>query len=329
MHHKKILVLGATGFIGGHIAHAALDENWETYGFRRDETRLGHLKGYPIRWIQGDLMDFDSLYTAMVGVDVVFHAAAFYPKQGNPRLVTTQVAQAKRETQNVIKAALKAEVNRLIYTSTLTTIGLPSPHEDRLADERDFYTPGTLAKSGYYEAKIAMESIFLDACSRGLPGIVLNPTAVFGPGDVNLTMTGLLITVAKGWMVGWLPGVINVVDVRDVAASHIAAVSNGQIGMRYIIGGHNYTVRDAICEIARVAGVRPPRFEIPLWALRGLTLLGDLFPILPLPSNHLRAVHFWQGYNTQKAQQKLGFSPRNFSDTVRDSLAWLRKFGHL
>jgi dihydroflavonol-4-reductase len=260
---------------------------------------------------------------------VVFHAAAFYPKSGNPRLVPAQVAHAEHQIQNVIHAALEANVNRLIYTSSLTTIGQPTSNENRMADEYDFYHPGTLAKSGYYETKISMETIFLDSCKQGLPGIVLNPTAVFGPGDIYLTMSQLLIAVAKGVMVAWLPGTINVVDVRDVAAAHIAAVGQGNIGDRYIIGGHNYTIRDALCDAAIIAGTRPPRFEIPLWVLRGLISLGDLLPVLPLPSNHLRAVHLWQGYNTQKAFDELGLSPRSFSDTVRDSLTWLRENGHI
>ena len=169
----------------------------------------------------------------------------------------------------------------------------------------------------------------MNSCTRGLPGIVLNPTAVFGPGDIYLTMSQLLISVAKGLMVAWLPGAINVVDVRDVAAAHITAVSKGIIGDRYIIGGHNFTIRDALCTAAIAAGTRPPRFELPLWALQGLISLGDLFPVLHLPSNHLRAVHLWQGYNTQKACNELGLSPRPFSDTVRDSVAWLRENGYV
>ncbi|MCJ7703667.1 MAG: NAD-dependent epimerase/dehydratase family protein [Anaerolineales bacterium] len=321
----KALVLGATGFIGGHIAQAAIAAGWEVSGLRRDSTRTGHLGGFPVRWVQGDLNDIASLQTAMERMDVVFHAAAFYPKTGNPHKVPEQIQTARSEIRNVIHAVQVAGVSRVIYTSSLTTIGHPCPHENRLADESDFYRPGTLAKSGYYEAKIAMEKLFLEACSGGLPGVILNPTAVFGPGD----MGSLLVAVSRGWMVAWLPGDINVVDVRDAAEAHIAAAQNGNIGERYIIGGHNYPVRDALSLVARVAGVRPPRFEIPRWFLRALTGLGDLIPALPLPTNHLRAVHLWQGYNTQKAQGQFGLSPRPFEDTVCDSLAWFRQNGLL
>jgi len=329
MSRKKVLILGATGFIGGHIARKALKKDWEVFGFRRDENKVGHLNGLPIHWVTGDLMDFNSLYVAMQEIDVVFHAAAFYPKTGKPKEVPAQVAYAKHEMDNVIQAAQKVHVECIIYTSTLTTIGQPPPEDNRLADERDFYQPGTLPKSGYYESKIAIETIFLDACSNGLPGVVLNPTAVFGPGDIYLTMASLLIAIAKGWMAAWIPGSINVVDVRDVAEAHISAVERGTIGERYIIGGHNYTIRDAFTIAANVAGVKPPCFQIPLWALQGLVLLGDLIPVIPLPSNHLRAVPLWQGYNTQKAQKILALNPRPFQETVQESLTWLRDHGHL
>jgi len=320
----QTLVLGATGFIGGHIAQAALETGWEVRGLRRDETRAGHLEGLPVKWVPGDLGDFESLRAAMEGIAVVFHGAAFYPKDGNPRKVQEQIAYGQQEIKNVIGAARQAEVKKFIFTSTLTTIGQPPPPADRLADERDFYVPGTLEKSGYYEAKIAMEKIVIEACAAGFPGVILNPTAVFGPGDVHLTMGSLLIAVARGWMIGWLPGEINVVDVRDVAQAHIAAVENGRVGERYIIGGHNYTVHSALEIAAQVSGVKPPRFEIPLGILKGLTFLGDIFPFLPLPTNHLRAVHLWQGYNTEKAENELALTPRPFEETVRDSLAWFQ-----
>jgi dihydroflavonol-4-reductase len=325
----RALVLGATGFIGGHIAKAALAAGWEVRGLRRRTNRSGHLGELPVSWVRGDLKDYAALRLAMDRVDVVFHAAAFYPTDGNPRKVRQQVEYAEREIQNVLAAALAAKVKRFVFTSTLTTIGHPPAEENRLADERDFYVPGSLPKSAYYEAKFAMEQMVLEAVAQKIPAVVLNPTAVFGPGDVNLTLGGLLIAVARGRMIGWLPGEINVVDVRDVAAAHLAAAEQGIIGERYILGGHNYTVREALTLAANVAGVKAPRFEIPLWLLKSTVGLGDLLPFLPFPANHLRTVEYWQGYNCQKAYQTLGLTARPFRDTVWDALDWFRKTGQL
>ncbi len=139
----------------------------------------------------------------------------------------------------------------------------------------------------------------------------------------------MLIAVAQGKMIGWLPGEINVVDVRDVAQAHITAAEKGLAGERYIIGGENYSVRGALSLAAEVAGVKPPQFEIPLWALNGLVKLGDILPFLPLPSNHLRTVEQWQGYNCEKANQAFELAPRSFRDTVWDALEWFREAGKL
>jgi dihydroflavonol-4-reductase len=325
----KALVLGATGFLGGHIALTALQSGWEVYAFRRDPQSQGYLEGIPVQWVEGNLHDPLSLEVAMNGVDVVFHAAAFYPTDGNPRKVPEFVGYATHEIQNVLNACHKTGVNRLVYTSSLTTIGAPPENEDRLANESDFYIPGTLAKSAYYEAKILMEKAVLDAAAGGLESVVLNPSAMFGPGDVHLTMGGLLIAVARGMVPVWLPGIINVVDVRDVATAHLTAAERGSVGERYIIGGYNYTVREALTQTANVAGVRPPRFGVPLWMVDGITMVSDLLPFLGIPTNHLRAVHLWQGYNTEKARDELGFNPRPFEETVKDSLDWFRSMGHL
>ena len=325
----KTLVLGATGFIGGHIAQSALGAGWSVRGMRRNSKSTGHLGEFPVEWIEGNLDDPVSLGEAMQGVDIVFHAAAYYPQGGNPRKVPGQVAYAMDEIQRVLAAVKGCGVRRFVYTSTLSTIGHPNPEENRLADERDVYQPGTLPESGYYEAKIAMENAVLEAANDGMDALVLNPTAVFGPGDVHLTMGQLLIMVARGQAVAWLPGDINVVDVRDVAQAHITAVENGRSRERYIIGGHNYSVKDALTEVAEIVGVKPPRFEVPMSVLKALVILSDMIPALPLPSNHLRALPLWQGYNIDKAKQELGLSPRPFRDTVQDALDWFGEKGYL
>ena len=323
----KALVLGASGFIGGNIAQAALARGWDVVGLRRRPDGIGDLAGTAIRWCDGDLCDGESLRLAMRGVEVVFHAAAYYPHGGRPSQVPDQVAAARKEIGIVLDALKASDVGRLIFTSSLTTIGHVPQGERRLADERDVYMPGTLAKSGYYEAKIVMEDAVLAAASDGLDAVVLCPTAVFGPGDVHLTLSTMLIAVANGKVPVWLPGDINVVDVRDVAAAHLAAVEHGRRGERYILGGHNLTIRAALDEAARAAGVKSPRFELPLWVLAAATALGDALPFLGISGNHMRAVKYWQGYNTDKAKAELGLVARPFAKTVRDALDWLHENG--
>lgn len=320
----KILVLGSTGLIGGHIVKAALSSGWQVRAFRRNPEITGNLGEAPVEWVAGNLDDPVSIEAAMADIDIVFHAAAFAPKSDNPELVPAQIAEAREQTRRVIAAVRKQKVKRLIFTSTLSTIGPVPTGENRLADERDVYQLGTFPKNGYYECKTAMEEEILQAVEEGLDAVITNPTAVFGPGDFHLSMGHVLLMVARGQAMAWLPGDTNAIDVRDVALAHIAAAEKGRRGERYILGGHNLTVREALTETARIAGVKPPRFGIPLWLIQGIIKSSDAVPFIPSPSNHLRALPYWQGYNTQKARNELGLSPRPFSETVKDALDWFK-----
>ena len=150
---KTCLVLGATGFIGGHIAREAAARGWHVRALRRAPDFRGAIGDVNVEWITGNLNDRSSLIEAMRGCDVVFHSAGAYPH--GTRQIDRDVQSALAQMHNVIDTAREAKPDRLIYTSSFTTIGLPSEPQ-RLADERDCYRPGT-AGDAYYEAKWAME----------------------------------------------------------------------------------------------------------------------------------------------------------------------------
>lgn len=324
-----VLVTGATGFIGGHIAKAALAQGWQVRGLRRSQS-TGHLAADDaVRWMQGDLNDRATLETALQGVDVLFHAAAYYPRRERQRNREQHLAAAQAEIETVLAAAKAAGVRRVVYTSALFCIANLPPGASRLADERDVYQLGDFPESAYFETKILMEQIALAANGPELEVVVTNPTAVFGPGDLNKTLGSLLILAAKGFFITWLPVEANVVDVRDVAAAHIQAALRGRPGERYILGGHNLSIRETFTIVAKVTGRRPPLFALPLWMLAPVVWLGDRIPAIPLPANHLRSVRRWQPYNTAKAERELGLAARPFEDTVRDALAWFKAQGQL
>jgi dihydroflavonol-4-reductase len=321
----KALVLGGTGFIGGQIVRAALEAGYQVRTMRRRPvvgalTDIAHL----VEWVGGDLDDVDSLVEAAAKCDVIFHAAAFYPHSS--RDTADQVVYAQRQMKNVLEAAHRAQAVRLIYTSSLTTVGPPS-QPGRLADERDFYIPGT-SGSAYYKVKFAMEQLALQAAANGIPTISLLPTAVFGPGDVKPTTGRLLVEVAKGRVPVYFDAIVNVVDGRDVAAAHIAAVERGRVGERYIIGGHNLNLQQALRTAAAAAGVSPPRVRLPLTLVRTIIDLVSALPGVTLPEN-ARTFHLWQPLSTRKAEQELGLSPRPFEQTASDTIDWFRAHGYL
>jgi dihydroflavonol-4-reductase len=320
----RVLVLGATGFIGGQIVRAACEAGMDVHALRRRAGAVGAVGDLPLTWHQGDLNDPPGLEAAMRGCEVLFHAAGYYPYTG--RNIPRATRRAAQEMRAVLGAARRAGVGRVVYTSSLTTIGPPPPGSTRLADERDGYTPGSV-RNPYYEAKWAMEHEALRATLSGLPVVILVPAAVFGPGDVKPTTGELLLLLAKGRIPLGVDVVTNIVDGRDVALAHVRAAAQGTPGERYIVGGHNLNVGQALQEAAEVIGVRPPRRILSRRTVVALLKFADLLR-LPIPAT-MRALPHWQPLNCEKGWQTFGFTPRPYEETVRDTVGWFRENGYL
>lgn len=325
----KALVLGATGMIGGNIARALAAAGIAVRGLKRPGSSTWHLEDVPIEWVVGDLVDRPSLVASMEECQVIFHAAAYYPQHSYD--LPGDLRTAITGLRNVLSAAAGTRVEKMIYTSSLTTVGPPT-EPGHLADERDWYLPGS-TRSAYFEVKYAMEMEVFHAVATGLPAVVVNPTVVLGPGDVKPTTGALLVSVAKGQVPAWVPLMVNIVDVRDVAAAQVTAIERGRVGERYILGGHNVSVHQALTLAAVLAGVRPPRRPVSLKLIDALVRLGEaagrlpLFP--PLPLEHAKTMRQWQPLNTEKAQNELGLRPRPLEETIRDSLTWFRTHGYI
>jgi len=327
------LVIGATGFIGGHIARAALVRGWHVRALRRRPNAVGAIGDVAdqVEWIQGELpfqtseayQNLAGLRQAMHGCDVVFHAAAAYPRAAYD--IAGWVRSSVTQMRAVLQVAREESVGRFVYTSTLTTIGPPS-EPGRLADERDFYAPGS-ARSAYYEAKYAMEMEAFRVAVEGLPIVILNPAAVFGPGDVKPTTSEVLLRVAKRQIPFHFEATINAVDGRDVAAAHIAAAERGRVGQRYIVGGHNLTLKDMLTISANAAGVTPPRWEISRQMVEALVGVSAWLR-LPVP-DLVKALRLMQPLNCDKAQRELDVHPRPFEETAHDTIAWFRERHYL
>lgn len=320
----RVLVTGATGFIGGAVARAAIGRGWQVRAMRRDITRTGAVADLTaidrFSWCTGNLDDVASLRTAMQGCSVVFHAAAHYPVSSRDK--QGQIDLARRQMENVLDAFRQSGAEKLVYTSSLSTIGPPA-EAGRLANESDVYRLGSVSVC-YFDVKIVMEEL---ALGSGLPVVALCPSAVFGPGDVKPTSGLLLINVARGLMPVYVRGNHNAVDVRDVARSHVAAAESGRIGERYILCGDNLSFRNMLTIAADVAGRRPPWLPVHPAVVRRLGKLAGTIGVLG--GDVLEAIEYWQPLDGSKAQHELGHVWRPFSDTARDTLLWFRENGYL
>lgn len=320
------LVLGATGFIGGQIVRAALRRGWRVAGLRRVPGAVGDLGDLApdrLEWFQGDLDDVGTLVNAMRGRSVVFHCAGAYGH--NPRTMARDIARAVGQMRNVLTAARQAASGRLIYTSSYTTIGRPS-EAGRLADERDFYVPGS-SGDPYYEMKWAMEVEALAAARAGLPVVVLCPVAVFGPGDVHLSVSGPLLMAARGRLPVYLDAPISVIDVRDAAAAHLAAGEADRPAERILLSGHNVRLYDVLAGAARAAGVRPPTIKLGAGLVRAAAAIGQLAP--GGQASFLKTIPLWQPVSNARAVATLGLRPRPLAETLADTVAWFRARGVL
>ena len=326
-----VLVLGATGFIGGQIARALAERGYTVRALRRSGSSTLAIQGLPIEFVSGDLRDRPALLMAMRGVEAVFHAAGYYPHNSlAPRRALRQAVAGMRV---VLACARAAGVGRVVYTSSLSTIGRPAAGR-ALADERDYYLPGSVADP-YFEAKWAMESELYRAAVAGLQVVALCPTVVFGPGDVKPTSGTILLALARGLLPAYVEGRTNIVDVRDVAQAHIAALERGRPGERYILGDHNTTIGAALALAARLAGAPAPRARLPAAFARLAGKLGEVAalavpgrPFLPF-SETIEMIRHGQHYDCAKAQRELGLASRPIEETLRDSLVWFREHGYL
>ena len=327
----RALILGAAGFIGGQIARALAERGHSVRALRRANSSTVALGGVPAEFVYGDLRDRMTLLAAMRGAEAVFHAAAYYPPNSLAPHRSLRIAVAGM--RNVLECAREAGVGRLVYTSSLSTVGRP-PAGRALADERDYYLPGSVADP-YFEAKWAMEAECYRAVAASQDIVALCPTAVFGPGDVKPTTGLTLLALARGLLPTYVEGRTNIVDVRDVAQAHVAALASGRGGERYILGGHNPTVGATLGLAARLAGVPPPRVRVParlallagkLGEAAALALPGR--PFLPF-SEAIEMIRHGQHYDCAKARRELGLAGRPIEETMRDSLAWFREHGYL
>ncbi|MFN8595937.1 MAG: NAD-dependent epimerase/dehydratase family protein [Anaerolineae bacterium] len=312
------LVLGATGFIGGQIARSALARGWRVRALRRDPSSVGAIGDLQPEWINGSLDDPAALIDAMRSCDVVFHAAAAYPHAAHH--VDQHVQAAVAQLRRVLSAAREAKIQRLIYTSSFTTIG-PAREPNRSADELDLYRPGS-AGDAYYEAKWAME---VEALKSDVPVVALCPSAVFGPGDVHLSVSQIVVDTAKGKMPVYFDATFGTIDVRDVAEAHLNAVERGRVGERYILSAHNLTLLEGLTVVAREAGVKPPRIKIGSNVLNAIIAVGQFLPGGQI--GHLRTMRFWQPLNNAKAVNELGLTTRPVTETMRAALQWFKERG--
>lgn len=324
------LVTGATGFVGSAVARALLARGEAVRALARPGSDRSNLRGLAVEIAEGDLRDTPSLTRAITGCNALFHVAADYRLWvRDPQAM--HVANVEG-TRRLMEAAAAAKVVRIVYTSSVATLG----HADdgKAADEA---TPSTVEDmiGPYKRSKYLAERAVMDLAARGLPVIVVNPSTPVGPRDVKPTPTGRMIRdAAAGRMPAYVDTGLNIVHVDDVAAGHLLAFDRGRIGERYVLGGDNMTLRQILAAIAAMVGRKPPRLRLPhgvvLPVAYGMELWARLTGGTPRASvDEVRMSRMPMFFSSAKAERELGYRARPAEAAFTDAIAWFKANGML
>jgi dihydroflavonol-4-reductase len=264
------------------------------------------------------VLDRPAVRRAMKGVDRVFHLAGLVSMRpaDDDRLFDVNVGG----TRIVLEEALRAGVERVVYTSSVAAVG-PAPH-GQTADERQLFTAGHLGIS-YVNSKHEAEVEALRLAAQGLPVVVVNPCYVFGAGDIYGRATSIVRRFLLGRIPAYVGGALNVVDVQDVARGHLLADESGRVGERYILGNRNYTLDRLFADLGRLSGVEAPPLRLPPGVALRLAQAFEAAPgRAPITVQEVRLASQWWTYRNTKAKRELGWSTAPHEDTIEATVAW-------
>jgi dihydroflavonol-4-reductase len=318
---KPSLVTGASGFLGWHVARVLLERGRRVRALIRPGSRV---EGLDVETVTGDLRDAASLDRAVAGCGLVFHVAADY------RLWAKDPGDLYRSnvdgTRNLLQAAQRAGVERVVYTSTVGCIGVP---HDGIGNESSPVSLEDMA-GDYKRSKFLAEQVALEFARGGLPVVIVNPTAPIGDHDVKPTPTGkIVLDFLNGDMPAFIDTGLNVVDVRDTAEGHLLACEKGRIGERYILGSENLTLAQILQKLAAITGRKAPTTKLPYavaycagacstaWA--GVT---GRPPRVPLDAVRMARKKMWVTH--QKAVRELGFQPGPAEQALARAVNWFQ-----
>jgi dihydroflavonol-4-reductase len=329
---KRVLVTGSTGFIGGALCKELVQRGYKVRAFHRSSSNLDLLKDLPVEHAIGDLSSTESLVAAMQDIDIVFHTAALLGPTTNP---AEHYRVTVAGTRAVMDAAIENNVQRVVHTSSIAALGIPSfpseTNEPENAPILNEYSTWNLRPNhwAYGYGKYLAELEIQKAVAKGLDVVITNPSYVVGPGDIYRKDNSPFIQIANG-KIPFIPtGGVNIVHVKDVVNGHLAAMEHGKRGERYILGGENLTFKAFIQLIGKISQTRVPDLSISGKLIRPLVNLAKLFDNaikLPVPIDTIRFAGYGFYVSNQKSIVELHLKYQHTSeDAIRDAFAWFRQ----
>lgn len=325
----KTLVTGAAGFIGSALVRLLLARGREVRALVEPGASLRNLDGLDVEIMEGDIRDRDAVHAAVQGTRTLFHLAAIYRLWLPDNRLMYEVNV--EGTKNVLFAAMRHNVERVVHTSSIAAVGLPEP--GRLASEDTEFNYWDRANH-YMRSKWLSERDALRFAAEGVPVVVVNPAFPFGERDIAPTPTGRFIVEALNHRVpGYPAGGFNAVDVNDVAAAHVLAEERGEVGRRYILGGHNLTYKAFYDAVTEVAGLPPIKRKMPgplihgmAWAMEKFATYTHTPPRITRKAARYARREVW--FDTSRARAELGMPLTPLHDTIDRAVRWFRESGY-
>lgn len=332
----KCFVTGASGFVGANLVHELNARGHEVKIIARENSDLRGLQGADYEKISCDLSDRSRLKEAMQGCDWCFHVAASYHLW--LRDYAPMYAANVDGTANVLQAAADAGCSRIVYTSTVGCIGLPRSVNGTVIPTDETTPVSESQMSNHYKlSKWKAELVARELAAKGLPIVIVNPSAPIGPRDIKPTPTGkVIVDFLNGEMPAYLDTGLNWVHVRDVAIGHILAAEKGRIGERYILGNTdgNWTMKQAFDVLSKITGLPAPKFQVPYSIALMAAYVDETRakitgkpPKAPLAG--VRMAKYKMFFNPRKAIQELGIPQTPPEQALKDAVEWFRKHGYV
>ena len=319
----KVLVTGASGFLGGWLCKALCEKGWQTHALLRPTSDRSDLKNLNIHFHTGDVTDLNSFMEAGQGMDLIFHLAGLVA-HSEKKLKEMEKVNVQG-TANAIEVC-RTKAAKLIHISSVVTVGAST--SPVVLNEESSYTP-TLSQIGYFRTKKQAELLVQEACKKEkISAVILNPSTVYGAGDMKKQSRKVQEKVAQGRFPFYTSGGVSVVDAPSVAEACIQAVERGRQAERYILSGGNISIKTLFSLIAKSAGVRPPFIHLNNFSLRILAEIGTGLQYLHLhfpvnrQSARLACLYHW--FDHSKAHKELGFTPIKVEKAIENSIKWWR-----
>jgi len=326
----KVLVTGATGFVGAAVARAVAATGADVRVLARPDSDLRNLDGLKVERVPGDLRERESLRRALAGCRQLYHVAAHYALWARDPSVFYDINVAG--TRALMEAARDAGIQRIVYTSTIGAIGLPEG--GGLGTEQ---TPVSLAQMAgdYKRSKFLAEQEVLTLARAGLPVVIVNPSAPVGERDIKPTPTGqVIVDFMKGRMPAYIDTGMNLIDVDDVAVGHIRAMERGRLGERYILGNRNLMLQEIFELLSKLTGIPAPTIKLPRLAILPLAYvnkwIADYVTHRPprIPLEGVKIAKYKMHYDCSKAVRELGLPQPPIDIALEKAVKWFKTHGY-